>query len=71
MPGDLVLEAIRGGVIERDGGYACAPEADIDPRRLQERRGEGLVEIARAHREGDERLGAGLDLRRQHPGRGG
>ena len=66
---DVLLEPVRGLVVEGDGGDPGAPETDIDPRGLLERWRERLVQVAPADRQADQDVVQGLDLGRQHPGR--
>ena len=68
LPGHLLLEALGGRLVERDGGDSRAPEPDVDAGGFPQGGGERLVQIPGAHRQGDQHVVTGLDLRGQHPG---
>ena len=71
LPGHFLLEAHGAGLVECDRGDPGPPEADVDTGGFLERGGKGLVQVARPHRQGHQRVVGGLDLGGEHAGRGG
>jgi len=67
LAGHILLKSIGRGVVECDRRDARPPEGDVDARRFRQRGSQGLVQVARPHREADERVVGRLDLCRQHP----
>src|SRR5262249_46287362 len=70
LPGHTGTEVAALRVISGDPGDSLPPKSDVDPRRLQQCRGERRIQLAT----GETKLqsgvvGSGLDLRGKHPGR--